>query len=138
MLGALGRHPGVGIGLTGIGISLNQQGPHTLTEGDLGSIASSLDEAIGPTLQPQPVPDDEVCPLGALQVARAGFVAVDFCPQPGDRAHLQAIPGHIAGHVGQHGEGGEHQGACVAGVGKGAGTWGRGLSTASQQTDQQT
>ena len=121
MLGSLGGHPGVGIGLAGIGISLNQQGSHAITERDLGSITSGLDEAIGPSLQPQPVPDDEVCPLGGLQVAGAGFVAVDFCSQPSDRAHLQAVSGHIAGHIGQHGEGGEYQGASIACGGRGAG-----------------
>jgi len=110
----LGRHPGMGVGLACVGIALNQQGFHALAEGQAGHIPRCAQKAVGPQLQPQAVFHHQISIGSLFQIAGGGLIAMDLSARLHDRAHLQAISSHLAGHVGQHREGGEHHRLVVA------------------------
>ena len=108
---ALGGHPGMGVGLAGIGVFRDQQRIHPLRKGDGGHIPRCSRETLGPQLQPQPVLNNQIRLAGALDVTGGGLVAVDLGTGLDDRSHLQPITRHIPGQIGQNREGGEHLGA---------------------------
>ena len=107
---ALGGHPGMGIGLAGIGVLRDQQRVHPLRKGDGGHISRCSRETLGPQLQPQPVLNNQIRLACALDVTRGGLVTVDLGTGLDDRSHLQPITRHVAGQIGENREGGEHLG----------------------------
>ena len=101
----------MGIGFARVGVFRDQQRIHPLREGDGGHITRCGGETPGPQLQAQAVLNNQIRLAGALDITGGGLVAMDFGARLNDLGHLQPITSHVAGHVGQHREGGEHLGA---------------------------
>jgi hypothetical protein len=138
-LGEAGGHPGVRIRFPCVGILGDRQGPDSSRERDARHLGQRGHEAVAPALEVQAVLQHQRGSLDPAEIAGGGFVAMDLSPQLGDRFHPQVLPGHVAGHVGQHGEGGDDQGAVVAAwsLGEGGGAGDR-IAAARQGRQQQT
>ena len=101
------RHPGMRVGLAGIGALGDRHRLDALGHDHTGHLLQPMEEALEPALQVQPVPQHQLRALGPHQVSWRGLVVVDLGAGLGDRLHVGGITGHVARHVGDDGEGGD-------------------------------
>ena len=101
------RHPGMRIGLAGVGAFRDRHGLDAFGHDHTGHLLQPMEEALEPALQVQPVPQHQLRALGPHQVSRGGLVVVDLGAGLGDRLHVGGITGYVARHVGDDGEGGD-------------------------------
>ena len=102
-----GRHPGMRVGLAGIGALADAHRLDALADDHAGDALEVAEEALEPLLEVQPVPQDQVGVLRLEHVAGRRLVVVDLGVGPGDRFHLGRLAGDVAGDVGDDGEGGD-------------------------------
>lgn len=105
------------VGLAQIGAGLDAHRDDALGDHGPGDVLEAAEKALEPALQVQAVPEDQLRALGAGQIAGRGLVVVDLGAGPGDGDDLGRVSGHVAGHVGDDGEGGDHLelAACLGG-----------------------
>ncbi len=98
------RHPGVGVGLVGVGALGDGHGLDAGGEHGGRHVFHVAEELLEPGLQVHAVPEHEVGSGGAHDVLRGGLVAVDLGAGLGERVHVGDVARHVARHVGDDGE----------------------------------
>lgn len=108
-LAVCGRHPRMRIGLTLVVALGDGDGGDAFAE--VGALSRRvIDEALKPALKPQPVVEDELGLLRALEVVGRRLVVVDFGTGLGDGLYLAKLSRNARSHVLDHGEGGQDKG----------------------------
>lgn len=100
-------HPRVRVGVARIVPGGDRDGLDSLGD-HAGGDVERVGELLKPQFQVHAVGEEEVSGLGTDQVAGGGLIFVDLRTDPGDGFHAGVLPGDVARHVSEDGEGGEH------------------------------
>jgi len=106
----------MGIGFAGVGVLADQHRLHAIRKGQGRNLTRRCREATGPEFQPKTVLNNQVRAGGLLDVTGGGLVSMNFRSFLDDRAHLEALAGHLPGHVSQDRERGQNHRASRAGL----------------------
>ena len=98
----------MGIGLTVIGTFADPHWLNALADDHFRDPFQVLIKAGKPQFEIQAVSEDQLCPLGAFNIARRRLVFVDLGAGFGNRADLGRLPGDVLRHIGNHRKGGDH------------------------------
>ncbi|CUX52994.1 hypothetical protein AGR13a_Lc110430 [Agrobacterium genomosp. 13 str. CFBP 6927] len=98
------------IGFSLIGAATDRHRRHTLAHRHARHAGEVGQEFFEPQFQIETVTQDQIGLAGFQNVARGWLVIVNFRARLGDALHLGRIARHIARHVGDDGEGGDHRG----------------------------
>jgi hypothetical protein len=112
-----GRHPGVGIGSTGVGALLNPHRLHTFGHDDAGNLLQIAKELLEPELKVESVPQDELGILRPQDIAGCRLIVVNLRTRLGDRLDDGRVARHVLCHVGDDREGGDDLELALCGMG---------------------
>ena len=102
------------VGLAAIGACADPDRFDAIGHHRIGNIAEIVEKLAEPHFQIEAVPQDQIRILRRDEIARRGLVIVDFSAGLGDGFDHRRIARHVARHIRNDGEAGDHFEAAIA------------------------